>query len=608
MRYGLALWAQSKFDSSINVVLKAERLALSLNLTKSLSDIYVQLSAIESQRGHYKSSIEYSKKGLPIWQDPRTFSVGASSAIAFIYNSVGDYETSLQYYRDAVRMLHAKGVAYNRTLYTFMGETYFLAQKYDSAAYCYTLGMQHINREGNSAQRESALRETSWFDSRMAEVHMANGAYTKAIELLIRSMNGFESRVDNNQLMWVLNRLMNAYDRSNNPRAAMRYAYKLLRMSTTTGARQHARDANLMLSRLFDRQHNVNSAYQYLKEYRRLKEVIDSDLTQQRLAVFKTQLEQEKLRSSLEKSKAQQRLAVIKSQLEQEKLRASLEKNQIKLRQATTQRIYLAAGLLLVIAIGITAFRNVSLRRKAQHQRLESVQNELRMQKVEGDATKAALLHRATDLEMQALRSQMNPHFLFNSLNSINRYILTNDKVQASEYLTTFSKLVRLILTNSRSPLISLESELEGLTLYLQLESMRFENRFSYSITMSPELEPSELRVPPLFLQPYVENAIWHGLLHKPEPGVLEIDIRQQKDHIRFKITDNGIGRKQAARLSSKSATLHKSLGLKITADRIAYMCGDQSQAFPITIKDLVHADGTAAGTEVIVKLPPTYD
>ena len=209
---------------------------------------------------------------------------------------------------------------------------------------------------------------------------------------------------------------------------------------------------------------------------------------------------------------------------------------------------------------------------------------------------------------MQALRAQMNPHFIFNSLNSINRFILQNDRAQASEYLTKFSKLVRMILQNSQASLITLESELESLDLYLNLESLRFNYHFAYNITVPKDLDKEVLQVPPLILQPYVENAIWHGLMHKEEKGHLDIDISEKDDQLFLRIRDDGVGREKAKAMSSKSATKHKSMGLRITENRIAILQKNGSEGSPVTIHDLVSDDGTAAGTEVIIKMPLIYD
>ncbi|HZZ76852.1 MAG TPA: histidine kinase, partial [Puia sp.] len=150
----------------------------------------------------------------------------------------------------------------------------------------------------------------------------------------------------------------------------------------------------------------------------------------------------------------------------------------------------------------------------------------------------AEIRQKATELEMQALRAQMNPHFIFNSLNSINRFILQNNKAEASEYLIKFSKLVRMILQNSQASLISLESELESLRLYLEMEVLRFNYHFDYRISVPEYLDIEMLKVPPLIIQPFVENAIWHGLMHKEEKGQLDIEVWQEEDWVFLKVTD----------------------------------------------------------------------
>ena len=227
-----------------------------------------------------------------------------------------------------------------------------------------------------------------------------------------------------------------------------------------------------------------------------------------------------------------------------------------------------------------------------------------RLERAEKERQLSDLKQKATQLEMQALRAQMNPHFIFNSLNSINRFIMQNDKVQASRYLTKFSKLVRLILQNSQAALISLESELESLELYLSLEALRFNHHFAYKISIGTNVDSASFKVPPLLLQPYVENAIWHGLMHKEEKGQLDIEVSRENNHLYFKISDNGVGRQHASALAGKSEANYKSLGLKITAQRIASLQHEGDADATVVINDLVHADGSAAGTEVTIKMP----
>jgi LytS/YehU family sensor histidine kinase len=220
----------------------------------------------------------------------------------------------------------------------------------------------------------------------------------------------------------------------------------------------------------------------------------------------------------------------------------------------------------------------------------------------------AELQQQKAELEMQALRAQMNPHFIFNCLSAINRFILKNEPDTASDYLTRFSRLIRMILENSQASLIKLESELESLKLYLDLEALRFGQHFDYNITVPDDVDTEILKVPPLIIQPYAENAIWHGLMHKEEKGHLSIEVFKNNNHIFFKVADDGVGRKQAAKLAAKKDTRHKSMGLKITADRIAMLQRSNGNESPITINDLVNADGSAAGTEVIIKIPVLYE
>jgi LytS/YehU family sensor histidine kinase len=197
----------------------------------------------------------------------------------------------------------------------------------------------------------------------------------------------------------------------------------------------------------------------------------------------------------------------------------------------------------------------------------------------------------------------MNPHFIFNSLNSINRFILQNNKVQASEYLTKFSRLIRMILNSSTNPTVTLAEDVEALQLYLELERLRFEEKFSFKVECDPDIDTDFLQVPPMLLQPFVENAIWHGLMNKEGEGHLWININQEDSTLICTITDDGIGRKKAAELQDKSGK-HKSMGMKITECRIAMMQKMNEENKSIEVRDLVDAEGSAAGTEVILKIP----
>jgi LytS/YehU family sensor histidine kinase len=201
----------------------------------------------------------------------------------------------------------------------------------------------------------------------------------------------------------------------------------------------------------------------------------------------------------------------------------------------------------------------------------------------------------------------MNPHFLFNSLNSIDSYIIRNESKKASEYLNNFARLMRLILQNSRSNYISLKDELEALDLYLQMESLRFKNKFNYSITVDDNIDAASIVIPPMLIQPYVENAIWHGLMHKSngDEGKVEIHISRNNENLMCTIYDNGIGRKKAAELKAQKNTSHKrSMGMQITQDRIEIINKLYDINASVHVDDMENGEGEAKGTRVQLIIP----
>ncbi|MGL5888248.1 MAG: histidine kinase, partial [Bacteroidia bacterium] len=190
-----------------------------------------------------------------------------------------------------------------------------------------------------------------------------------------------------------------------------------------------------------------------------------------------------------------------------------------------------------------------------------------RIQKIK---TTELLNRRIVASEMSALRAQMNPHFVFNAINSIQHFILRDNATEAHRFLSKFSKLIRNVLDNSRQEIISLERETETIKLYLELEALRFSNSFSYQLIIAPEIVQQTTFIAPMLIQPFIENAIWHGLLHKENgAGELTITIGRKNDLLQIEIDDNGIGRTAAAAITTNTPKKHKSVGIKNTLERI---------------------------------------
>lgn len=206
------------------------------------------------------------------------------------------------------------------------------------------------------------------------------------------------------------------------------------------------------------------------------------------------------------------------------------------------------------------------------------------------------------ETRMEALRAQMNPHFIFNCLNSINRYIIKNDIKTSSLYLTRFAKLMRLVLDNSKHKKITLGNEIEALKLYIEMEMFRFEQKFTFDLLIDDAVEMDTIEVPPLIMQPYVENAIWHGLLHKEGQGKLSIHLSQTNDCLLILIQDNGIGRVKAQEYKNTNSPTRKSVGMKLTEERLNY--NEETQFENVSeIIDLYDQEGNPTGTLVKIKI-----
>jgi LytS/YehU family sensor histidine kinase len=200
------------------------------------------------------------------------------------------------------------------------------------------------------------------------------------------------------------------------------------------------------------------------------------------------------------------------------------------------------------------------------------------------------------ELKLMALRSVMNPHFIFNALNSIQYFIAKNDRLNAINYLSTFSKLIRGILTNSVNNKVKLSDEIELLNHYVNLELLRFDNKFEFILAIDPALDVDSIEIPSLLIQPYVENAILHGLYNKTAKGTLRISVHEDREFVLFEIEDDGVGRETAQKLRQQNFPQHKSMGTVLTEERLKLINLEEKASYEII--DLF-SGGKSSGTLV---------
>jgi tetratricopeptide (TPR) repeat protein len=314
-----------------------------------------------------------------------------------------------------------------------------------------------------------------------------------------------------------------------------------------------------------------------------------------KLAYLKTQSELE-VEQGQRKEKEQQ-LTIIEKEKILQKNQLALQQTQLNLKESQIrserkQRLFYIGGIALLLLLFVFIYRNIKSRQRTEKliaaERLKS--------------EKASAGHKMAELELQSLRAQLNPHFMFNSLNAIQELILKEDNDNSHLYLSRFSELLRLLLDNANQPFVSLRKEISLLDLYLSLENLRIPD-LKYSIEVDPLIDSNKVTIPNMMLQPYIENAIWHGLSHKKGEKNVSIRISKNENGILCEVEDNGVGRKIATELKSLYRKEHRSKGMELLSKRFTLLSREYGSDIRTTVEDL-HDNGTATGTKVAITVP----
>jgi hypothetical protein len=280
----------------------------------------------------------------------------------------------------------------------------------------------------------------------------------------------------------------------------------------------------------------------------------------------------------------QKKLNKLKELDDKAKINALQLKNQkVQLEKQDLYKNILIVLLFLIPIIGFLIFRVYAYRQ---------------------NAINSKLMHRTLDLEQRMLRAQMNPHFIFNAMNSIQSFVSTNDSYSAEKYLARFSRLMRYILENSSKQYVCLDDELTMLKLYIELEQLRFDNKFKFEFNVARNIDSEFIYIPPMLTQPYIENAIVHGLCNKPtSDGFLSIRYEIEDNVLICVIKDNGVGRKYTSQLKVNQKQMHKSMGMQVTKERFDMLGKTNKLDFSSVITDLYDENGNANGTEVKLRI-----
>ncbi|MFI5185597.1 MAG: histidine kinase [Chitinophagales bacterium] len=576
------LWNEGEITREQN-----NNLELALQYYKKVKDtsresfVLVLLSDCHIWKGNFEKGYEYLQDQINLVKNssrPEDILVALEQRqelydIGGWNDSVAAYSTRIIAYKEKMGIDTSQGKAFQ----------YFKQQKWDSAEYYYK--QVHILIESNNGL--DSFLKNKWVlrnDIDIASIEQREGKYEEALPVFLKALQYNKERNFVRGELEVLLNISQVYQLEGKNNDAIHYGQDLLSLAQKAEANYYILNACKLLWEIYDKKKDSATAYKYYLKYTGVKDSTINGTYQRKLAVINE----------------------LTNEREQQDQITALGKDN-KLKEADIQknvliRNILLAGVFILILLGFIIYTVISLKRKNEKLEKIGLQYSMDMERIENEKKQSILQNKATELEMQALRAQMNPHFIFNCLSSINRFILKNKMEDASDYLTKFSRLIRMVLNNSKRAFISLEDELETLRLYLDMERLRFKDSFDYSFTYNNSVETANVFIPPLLLQPFAENAIWHGLMHRKD-GFLSFNFTAGENFLTCIISDNGIGRKKAEMLKSKSAEKQKSMGLKITTERLSLLNNNSIEQTAFAIEDITDEDGNGLGTRVNLKI-----
>ncbi len=525
----------------------------------SLGMVYV-LSSIATAYNSaldFNSSVETSLKALEIAEknnySSRTSNILNSLSITF--GMMEDYEKALYYQRKS--LLYIDNEIEKReaaSSYSNIGLIYKKMGMYDSAEYNYNISLK-LKKEIGDINRLATIYDN------IGSLHLVRKQYQKALDIYFEGLKFVEESNLNDQIMLITD-IGEVYYEMGNFSEADIYFQRGLRLSEKGGSTER-------LTRLYENLYKTNKAagnsdkaLYYSDRYHAIKDSVFDIEKQKQLIDIETKYQTEKKENEI--------LLLTK---EKELQEAEIQKQRVL-------QYTLAGLILLFLIVAILFFSRYRLKQK-------SIRNKLEKDKFE--------------TEGKLLRSQMNPHFIFNSLNSIQSFISSNEPFKAMTYLSKFGKLTRDILEYSRESFITLDEEISSLKLYIELETLRFKDDIRYNINVDENIDIEATLIPPIIVQPFVENALKHGLRQKQGEGLLEINFRIEHDKLLCTISDNGIGRKASMLNKDKD---HHSLGIQITTERLQNLNRKAKSDIRFAITDLYDNSGTAVGTKVVITLP----
>lgn len=547
--------AQSIFENEIQTNSKNN-----IEIKKGLAKSYGSIGIVFSEKSNYSKGLQYHLKAVKIYEE-----INDLQKCAQVYNNIGvayqsqasDFK-ALEYFLKAQKILEKVNDPNIGITLTNIANCYLKQKNLDKAYEYYSKAKVSIEK----TQDARALGE--WYNN-MGLYYVANNNPTKAVESWKASITTFKSIDDKFGVANTYLYLGHLFLEQKNPALAIVSANTALQLAKEMGVLEQTVEAEKLLSSIYAQQNNARESLRHLKMYSEAKDSLNNSEAIRKSVESAMNFEFEK-REVVQKEELQKKELLLKEQAKQNKL----------------QLLFAGLFALMLAGIGFLFYNRMQLKKTL------TLQKEL------------------AEYEQKALHLQMNPHFVFNCLGSISSFIVQNGTNSAVKYLAKFSKLMRLTLEYSKQSLIPIDKEIQSLENYLELEQLRFNHKFNFTITKDKAIE-DDIALPSLLLQPFVENAIIHGVIPSKELGTISIAFQIEDQSLVCIIEDNGIGYATSRAIKEKSVTVHQSMALDITKKRLQMIATSTSKKAEVTIDDMTIAIDGTNGTRVTLHLPLQY-
>jgi tetratricopeptide (TPR) repeat protein len=580
---------------------------------KQRAGVFVTLSDICKKSNQFKDAANYEMENLALRKSLKDTSGIAVSLnnLGTIYKNLGQNKEALDYFLQSYQLKLASkdyiGMAITCINISIM---YQQVEDYDESLK-YLLKAYQIQKQTN---REREIAHTC---NLIAAVYYYKKNYLKAESYSLEAIKHAEKVKANDLVETSYKILSKIYKIQGNNDEALEYYQRFSDIKDSIALQQKIqqqelyhkylelenKEAQIKGLRIDNELHELEFKILQLEKEKKDKdwELLKRDKDIQEITLRQQQLQQEKAINLLKLKEQQYRgestdreLRLLKQQQllqerEKQSLKTSAEIDRLKLdkqeaelnMQKIIQAVMIGFFIILLIIIFLE-FNRFKLKQRA---------------------AQSSLTTKNLEIEQKFLRAQMNPHFIFNALNSIQSYVTLNETYEAERYLAKFSRLMRYILDNTSQAYITIEQEIKTLQLYLELEQLRFDFKFDFEIKVSNDIDQESVVIPPMLTQPFVENSIIHGIVHKKSKGHISIVFSREGEHVVCSIIDNGVGRDESLRLKKKSLGTHKSMGMQVTKDRLELLNEVHGPNFEALISDLKDLEGSSLGTKVDLKI-----